>query len=299
MFTNFPEYVHSGDCIILNKTRVFPARLRGKRQHATGAEIEVFLIRSLPGDGTIWRTLARPAKRARPGDTILFSDDLKATVLQESAYGERTLQFHFQEDPHSVFERIGSVPLPPYIHRTPGEKDRERYQTVFASSSGSAAAPTAGLHFTPEILDRCRNKGAEIAFVTLHVGLGTFAPLRENDLSKIQLHEEFFEIEEAEAAKMRRAQRRLCVGTTTVRTVETAMLRGGLQARQGETNLFISPGFSFGGAHAMLTNFHLPQSSLLILVSAFAERELILKAYQHAVSEKYKFFSYGDCMLII
>src|SRR6185437_3394899 len=194
--------------------------------------------------------------------------------------------------------RLGETPLPPYIHRAPMASDRERYQTVFAARRGSVAAPTAGLHFTPGMLEQCRAAGAGIAYLTLHVGLGTFAPLRVEKLSDIRLHEEYFEIREPDAELMRRASRRLCVGTTSVRSVETALLRGGLQAMKGETDLFIQPGFHFAGTGALLTNFHLPQSSLLMLVCAFAGRELTLAAYRHAVTERYRFFSYGDCMLI-
>ena len=188
--------------------------------------------------------------------------------------------------------------MPPYIHREPNEADRERYQTVFAEKSGSVAAPTAGLHFTEAMLEACREAGAEIARVTLHVGLGTFAPLRENEIAKIELHEEYFEIETPEAAQLLKAKRVLCVGTTSVRTVETAMLRGGFAPMSGDTNLFIYPGFRFRATGAMLTNFHLPQSSLLLLVCAFGGPELVLAAYRHAVKERYRFFSYGDCMLI-
>jgi S-adenosylmethionine:tRNA ribosyltransferase-isomerase len=275
---------------------VFPARLHGRRNHQSGAEIEVFLVR---GSGDSWTALVRPAKRVRPGDTILFQSDLAAEVTGEGPNGERTLRFHTTEPLETVFERIGSVPLPPYIHREPADADRERYQTIFAQTSGSVAAPTAGLHFTSDVLDQCRTAGADVAFVTLHVGLGTFARLRANEVSEVKLHEEFFEITDTEAARLRDARRLVCVGTTSVRTVETAMLRGGLQPMQGETNLFISPGFHFRATGAMLTNFHLPRSSLLILVCAFGERDLMLKAYRHAVEQRYRFFSYGDCMLIL
>jgi S-adenosylmethionine:tRNA ribosyltransferase-isomerase len=295
-FSNFASYVGPGDCLVLNRTRVFPARLHGRR--SSGGEIEAFLIRALPGDASLWRALVRPAKRVHTGDKILFGDELAAVVVERGEYGERVLRFTSASPLDEVFERIGSVPLPPYIHRAPDERDRERYQTVFAETRGSVAAPTAGLHFTRTMLDACRAAGAEIAFLTLHVGLGTFAPLRESQIEQIQLHEEYFEIDADEAAKMRAAKRRICVGTTSVRAVETAMLRGGLHAMQGETNLFISPGFQFRATDALLTNFHLPQSSLLILVSAFAGKELVLEAYRHAVAERYRFFSYGDCMLI-
>lgn len=296
-FANFASYVGPGDCLVLNSTRVFPARLRGRRP--TGAEVEVFLVRALPGDGTVWRALVRPAKRLHAGDKVLFGGTLSAEIVDQGEYGERTLRFFSDEPLAEVFERIGSVPLPPYIHRVPDEADRERYQTVFAEKRGSVAAPTAGLHFTNEMLEACRAAGAEIAFVTLHVGLGTFAPLRENEVDKVRLHEEYFEIVGSEALKMKTAQRLICIGTTSVRTVETAVLRGGLHAMQGDTNLFISPGFHFRATDALLTNFHLPQSSLLILVSAFAGKEVALSAYRHAVAQRYRFFSYGDCMLIL
>ena len=297
-FANFHRYLRPGDCLVLNNTRVFPARLHGRRNRETGAQVEVFLVRVHANDDHIWRALVRPGKRVHRGDRILFSQHVEAEVLDEGDFGERTLRFHSVQPLATVFEALGQIPLPPYIHRQPVASDRERYQTVFAETKGSVAAPTAGLHFTESMLSACRDAGAKIATVTLHVGLGTFAPLREKELSRIQLHEEFFEIAEEEASKMRSAQRIFCVGTTSVRTVETAILRGGLKAMQGETNLFISPGFRFQATQALLTNFHLPQSSLLILVSAFGGRELVLAAYRHAVRERYRFFSYGDCMII-
>lgn len=298
LFANFYRYLHAGDCIVLNNTRVFPARLHARRSHAQGAEIEVFLVRASHENECIWRTLVRPAKRVRRGDALLFHDSLHADVIEEGKFGERVLRFHATGPLADILDRLGQTPLPPYIHRAAHDTDRERYQTVFAEKRGSAAAPTAGLHFTTQMLDACRDAGADIAKVTLHVGLGTFAPLREQNLDRIHLHEEYFDIQEPDAAKMRAAKRLICIGTTSVRTVETAALRGGLQAIQGETDLFISPGFPFQATGAMLTNFHLPQSSLLILVSAFAGRDFVLAAYRHAVAERYRFFSYGDCMLI-
>jgi S-adenosylmethionine:tRNA ribosyltransferase-isomerase len=297
-FRNFPNYLRSGDCLILNDTRVFPARLRGRRNTGSGAEVEVLLVRALDPEEITWRVLARPGKRARTGDSILFDASLKADVLAQGPYGERTIRFHASAPVRELLERLGETPLPPYIHRKPAPSDRQRYQTVFASRRGSVAAPTAGLHFTQEILRQCRTAGADIAYVTLHVGLGTFAPLRAEELSHIQLHEEYFEIREKDAEIMRRSQRRLCVGTTSVRSLETALLRGSLRPMQGETSLFIYPGFHFAGTGALLTNFHLPQSSLLMLVAAFAGQELTLAAYRHAVAKRYRFFSYGDCMLI-
>lgn len=296
-FRNFARYLHPGDCLVLNNTRVFPARLQGHRAK-TGAAVEVFLIHSLNKEETEWQVLVKPGKRVRTGDEIVFAHGLSAKILAHGDFGERTIRLFADAPPAQLLEQIGETPLPPYIHRAPTRNDQERYQTVFAQHKGSVAAPTAGLHFTPEMLERCREAGAEIAYVTLHVGLGTFAPLRQQDVAEIQLHEEFFAISASSAEIMRRAKRLLCVGTTSVRTVETALLRGGMDAMSGETNLFIHPGFKFRVTGAMLTNFHLPQSSLLMLVCAFAGRDLALAAYRHAVQEQYRFFSYGDCMFI-
>jgi S-adenosylmethionine:tRNA ribosyltransferase-isomerase len=299
LFRNFDQYIRPGDCLILNNTRVFPARLHGRRNHAAGgAEVEVFLLRAQNADETIWKCLVKPGKRVRAGDRIVFGEGLMGTVMQHGEYGERILRFSADSNVRELLQRLGEMPLPPYIHRKPDKRDKERYQTVFSARSGSVAAPTAGLHFTQDMLAKCQAAGAAIARVTLHVGQGTFAPLRAKKLEDIRLHEEYFEIGQGDTGIIRDAQRRICVGTTSVRTVETAMLRGGIAAMQGETNLFISPGFHFRATHAMLTNFHLPESSLLMLVSALAGRELILEAYRHAVAERYRFFSYGDCMLI-
>lgn len=296
-FRNISKYVRPGDCLVLNNTRVFPARLHGRRAN-TGAEVETFLVRALNEEETEWRVLVKPGKRVRSGDTLVFGSGLTAEVITQGEFGERTVRFTAEQPVAELLEELGETPLPPYIRRAPGKHDKERYQTVFAQRRGSVAAPTAGLHFSAEILEQCRTAGAEIAHVMLHVGLGTFAPLRQEQLEQIRLHEEHFEIVAAEAEVMQRARRLLCVGTTSVRTVETALLRGGFAAMNGETNLFIYPGFQFRGTGAMLTNFHLPQSSLLMLVCAFAGRELAIAAYEHAVRERYRFFSYGDCMLI-
>ena len=298
VFANFANYVHPGDCLVLNDTRVFPARLHGRRDGESGAELEVFLLRALDEAETVWSVLVRPGKRVRTGDHVFFNPEFSAQVLSQGEFGKRIIRFAAREPVSRFLESFGSTPLPPYIHRAPGAADRERYQTVFARNRGSVAAPTAGLHFTPQTLDACRAAGAEIAYVTLHVGLGTFAPLRVKSLSEIQLHEEYFELTEDNANLLRRAKRLFCVGTTSVRTIETVLLRDGFEPLRGETNLFIHPGFHFRGTGAMLTNFHLPQSSLLMLVCAFAGQELALSAYRHAVRERYRFFSYGDCMLI-
>lgn len=299
-FLDFPAYLRRGDCLVLNNTRVFPARLQGRRNRPDGAVVELFLLRALDEAETVWRVLAKPAKRARTADRILLSSTLQAEITGENSRGERLIQFHScSGSVREQLETLGSVPLPPYIHRSPTEADRDRYQTVFARERGSVAAPTAGLHFTPDLLERCRARGADLAYVTLHVGLGTFAPLPEGDLERIQLHEERFDFSPESAAKLERASRRVCVGTTSVRTLESALLRGDYVPASGETDLFIRPGFQFRGTDALLTNFHLPQSSLLMLVCAFGGYELVMNAYRHAVAQRYRFFSYGDCMLII
>jgi S-adenosylmethionine:tRNA ribosyltransferase-isomerase len=300
VFLNISRYIRPGDCLVLNNTRVLPARLHGTRNTSTGARVEVFLLEAEDENKSLWRCLVRPGKRVLVGDSILFPLSLRAEVLSHGEFGERTVRFHSftTQTVAEILEEIGEMPLPPYIERRPNEVDSERYQTVFAKASGSAAAPTAGLHFTPEILEQCRAAGAQVAEVTLHVGLGTFAPLRAAKLERVQLHAERFEISAGAAQAMREASRIFCVGTTSVRTVETAMLQGGLTERSGSTNLFIYPGFGFLATGALLTNFHLPESSLLMLVSAFAGRELTLAAYRHAVAARYRFFSYGDCMLI-
>ncbi len=240
----------------------------------------------------------KPGKRVRAGDRIVFAENVFAEVVSHGEFGERTLRFFADQPVSEVIDKLGNTPLPPYIRRAPNARDRERYQTVFAEKTGSAAAPTAGLHFTPEILKACVAAGAQIARLTLHVGLGTFAPIHEQELANVRLHEEHFQISEPDARLMQAATRLVCIGTTTVRALESAALAGEVGAIEGETNLFIYPGFCFRATGAMLTNFHLPQSSLLMLVSAFAGAELTLAAYRHAVAERYRFFSYGDCMLI-
>jgi S-adenosylmethionine:tRNA ribosyltransferase-isomerase len=298
IFVSLSRYLRPGDCLVLNNSRVFPARLHGRRNNESGAEVEIFLVRQRTELENEWNALVKPAKRVRRGDRILFGAGLTAEILAEGEFGERTLRFDARGSIGELVEQLGRVPLPPYIHREPDAADRDRYQTVYAAKNGSIAAPTAGLHFTPAVLEECRARGATIAYITLHVGLGTFAPLRVAEVSKIRLHEEFFAIDEENAARLREAKRLVCVGTTSVRTVETMQARGGFRAMLGETDLFVSPGYQFRAAGAMLTNFHLPQSSLLILVAAFAGRDFALEAYRHAVRERYRFFSYGDCMLI-
>jgi S-adenosylmethionine:tRNA ribosyltransferase-isomerase len=284
MFRDFPSYVHEGDCLVLNDTRVFPSRLYGRREHGTG-RVEIFLIRQITAN--TWEALVRPGKKMRTGERIIISDDLTAEILGRGEFGERVVRLDPRGDLFEVLEKVGHIPLPPYIRRPDSIEDRSRYQTVFARERGSVAAPTAGLHFTPEILAQCH---AEIARVTLHVGLGTFQPLHGDVVENITLHEESFVVPPEAVQAMNRAKRVIAVGTTSVRAIES---------EPGPvTRLFLYPGAKFRRTGAMLTNFHLPMSSLLILVCAFAGQELTLRAYRHAVEEKYRFFSYGDCMFI-
>lgn len=285
-FRNFPSFLHSDDCLVLNNTRVIPARLFGHRPGTTG-KVEIFLLRALNAEATRWTALVRPGKKLLVGTKVILADDLTATITAHLEHGEREIEL---EGTGSV-EAIGHMPLPHYLHRPDEESDRERYQTVFAKHKGAAAAPTAGLHFTPEVLARIP---ARIAEVTLHVGLGTFQPLSEENLRTMTLHKEFFEISEEASTTLLAAKRRVAVGTTSVRTIESTMQPG-----IGETNIFITPGYEFRSTGAMLTNFHLPGSSLIMLVAAFAGYELTMRAYRHAVENRYRFFSYGDCMLIL
>jgi S-adenosylmethionine:tRNA ribosyltransferase-isomerase len=293
-FRDLPAYLRPGDCLVLNDTRVMPSRIYARRAGGTGT-VEVLFLRPLDEERREWQTLVRPGRRLHEGSIVEFDDTLGAVVSDTGERGERTLRLLGPGSLEDVMQRLGHMPLPPYIRRDDAAADRERYQTVFAREPGSAAAPTAGLHFTPEVLDACRAAGADIRYVTLHVGLGTFAPLRTDTVEQVRLHSERYRIGPEAARAIQRAERRICVGTTSVRTLETFARTG---AHEGDTELFISPGFEFRLTNAMLTNFHLPESSLLILVSAFAGRELILDAYAHAVRERYRFFSYGDCMLI-
>jgi S-adenosylmethionine:tRNA ribosyltransferase-isomerase len=290
-FRDFPSYLKRGDCVVINDSRVFPSRLYGQREHGTG-RVEVFLTKQLSSDGLTWAALVRPGKKMRTGERVVVSDDLAVEVLGRGEFGERTVKLEPRGDLFEVIERTGHVPLPPYIRRPDTTADRERYQTVFARERGSAAAPTAGLHFTPEILNACRYAGAEIARVTLHVGLGTFQPLHTEVLADVKLHSESFTVPPETVRAMDASARVVAVGTTSVRAIES-------DPAMSETDLFISPGFAFRRTGALLTNFHLPKSSLLVLASAFAGRELMLAAYRHAVEQAYRFFSYGDCMLIL
>ena len=312
-FRDLPSFLGPGDCLVLNNSRVFPARLLGRRcgvhslpigkgnpklhEYLSG-EVEVFLLRPAAAPRE-WTALVRPGRKMKVGERIRFADGLEAEIVARGEFGERTIRFGGEGDLFDEFERIGHVPLPPYIKRADRPADRERYQTVFAREKGSVAAPTAGLHFTPEVLGECRSRGAGVAYVTLHVGLGTFQPLHDEQIEQARLHSEAYHLAAEDAARMCAAQRLVAVGTTSVRTIESAMLAGGLAERTGETDLFIYPGFQFRATGAMLTNFHLPRTSLLLLVCALGGTELMLGAYRHAVEQKYRFYSYGDCMLIV
>lgn len=293
-FRDLPGFLRPGDCLILNDSRVFPSRLFATRARGS-ARIEIFLLR-LAGDALTWVALARPGRKVAVGDRLNFGGGLEAEVLERGEHGQRTLRFTGASDLLAALSEIGHVPLPPYIRRPDTPADRERYQTVFARETGSVAAPTAGLHFTPEMLEACRAAGAAITCVTLHVGLGTFQPIHAENVEDVRLHSEIYEIREDAFETMRAARRRIAAGTTSVRAVETAYSTGRLS---GETDLFIHPGYQFRAIDGLLTNFHLPRSSLLILVCAFADRGLTLAAYEHAVRERYRLFSYGDCMLIL
>ena len=312
-FSELGTYLRPGDLLVLNDSRVIPARLYARRtlvrdhEKPTG-RIEVMLLE--PAGENQWRALVRPGRKIAIGERLVFPARtgeivLEAEVLERGKYGERLLEFAAADDFFAVLERIGHMPLPPYIHRNDADADRERYQTVFAHERGSVAAPTAGLHFSAPMLETLRTKGVEIARVTLHVGLGTFAPMRVERVSDVHLHRERYTITPEAAAAInaaaRSARRIVAVGTTVVRTLEAAALAaagGKIEEHSGATDIFISPGFEFRLVGALLTNFHLPQSSLLMLVSAFAGRERVLAAYRHAIEQKYRFFSYGDCMFI-
>ena len=303
-FRDLPDELSAEDVLVINNTRVFPARLRGNRVPSGGA-IELLLAREIAPN--TWEALARPARRLRVGETIEFDRGaLQAQVIDSRSRGMRVIEFITDENVNDIIDRIGSPPLPPYI-KSDGRKpfeDKSRYQTVYAAHRGAIAAPTAGLHFTPSILDTLDSRGVRIAQITLHVGYGTFEPVRVRDVTKHQVAPERFSISETAANIINKARasgnRTVAVGTTTARALESAGSPGGIvKAQSGFASLTIVPGYRFRVVDALLTNFHLPQSSLLILVSAFANREFVVGAYEHAVKERYRFYSYGDCMLMI
>ena len=298
-FRDIKEYLEPGDCLVINDTKVIPARLIGSKV-GTNAKIEILLLKRK--ENYIWETLVKPGKKAKPGTKISFGEGLLiGEVLDVVDEGNRLIQFSYEGIFEEILDQLGQMPLPPYI--THQLEDKNRYQTVYAKHSGSAAAPTAGLHFTPELLEEIKESGVEIAHVTLHVGLGTFRPVKVENIQEHHMHSEFYRIEASEAEKINRAKREghrvICVGTTSCRTVESAAKPDGtLSECSGWTEIFIYPGYRFKVLDCLLTNFHLPESTLIMLVSALAGREHVLHAYEEAVKERYRFFSFGDAMLI-
>ena len=299
VFKDIIEYLNPGDCLVLNNTKVIPARLLGERE-GTGAHVEVLLLKRREAD--VWETLVKPGKKCKPGTRLVFGDGLlHAEVLETVEEGNRLIRFEYEGIFEEVLDRLGEMPLPPYI--THKLQDKNRYQTVYAKYEGSAAAPTAGLHFTQELLAQIQEKGVYIAYVTLHVGLGTFRPVKEENVLEHHMHSEAYEVTEETAELINRTKeqggRIICVGTTSCRTVESAADENGrVMAGCGDTEIFIYPGYKFKVLDALITNFHLPESTLVMLVSALAGRENVLAAYEAAIKERYRFFSFGDSMYI-
>ena len=300
VFTDIVEYLKPGDCLVRNNTKVIPARLYGTRVD-TGATIELLLLKRMEND--VWETLVKPGKKARQGAVISFGDGiLTGEIIDVKEDGNRLIQFRYEGIFEEILDQLGQMPLPPYITHT--LKDKNRYQTVYAKYEGSAAAPTAGLHFTEELFQKLEEKGVLVANVTLHVGLGTFRPVKVDDVSKHHMHTEFYQVTKEEADKINKAKqaggRIVCVGTTSCRTIESAADENGvLKPGQGDTDIFIYPGYSFKMMDVLITNFHLPESTLLMLVSALAGKEQVMRVYEEAVQERYRFFSFGDAMIIL
>ena len=300
IFSDVIDYLNKGDCLVINNTRVIPARLIGEKE-GTGGKVEVLLLKRRAND--VWETLVKPGKKLKPGAKITFGDGrLRAEVLEVVEEGNRLVKFHYEGIFEEILDSLGEMPLPPYI--THKLEDKEMYQTVYAKFDGSAAAPTAGLHFTKELLNKIEEKGIKIASITLHVGLGTFRPVKVDDVNNHHMHTEWYEVN-AEAAEIinetkRNGGRVICVGTTSCRTIESvADDNGYMKAKTGETDIFIYPGYKFKIMDGLITNFHLPESTLVMLVSAFAGKENVLAAYETAVKERYRFFSFGDAMILI
>ena len=298
-FYDLKDQLVPGDTLIFNDTRVMPARLIGHRE-STGGKVEVFLLRRINGDE--WETLVKPGKKALAGNIISFGTELSCEIMSHTDFGGRIVKFHYTGIFEEILDRLGETPLPPYIHEELA--DKERYQTVYSKEKGSAAAPTAGLHFTTEMLDELKAMGVNLGFVTLHVGLGTFRPVNVEKIEDHVMHKEYYCVPE-ETAKLicdtkARGDRVIAVGTTSIRTLESASERKGfIEAKSGWTEIFIYPGYEFKIVDALITNFHLPKSTLLMLISAFADKEFILQAYEEAIKEKYRFFSFGDAMIIL
>ncbi len=299
IFKDIIEYLNPGDCLVLNDTRVIPARLLGEKE-GTGGKIEFVLLKNAGGD--IWEVILKPGKRARPGARFVFGNgELKAEIIDVVDEGNRLVRFEYDGIFEHILDKVGIMPLPPYISKK--LEDKERYQTVYSKHKGSAAAPTAGLHFTRELLEQIKGKGIEIAYVTLHVGLGTFRPVKVENILDHKMHSEYYSIKEEDCNKINNAKKQgrnvIAVGTTSSRVVETIGDEAGfLKPKSGWTDIFIYPGYNFKVVDKLITNFHLPESTLLMLVSALARRDTIMKAYSEAVKEKYRFFSFGDAMFI-
>ena len=297
-FSDITDYLHPQDVLVINDSKVIPARLYGHVEGRPDAPLELLLLRQR--ELNLWEVLVKPGKRALPGAVIEFPEGLTCQILDRTDFGGRIVKFEYDGVFDDIIDKIGEMPLPPYIHEK--LEDPDEYQTVYARERGSAAAPTAGLHFTDELLERIKTKGVELVFVTLHVGLGTFRPVEEENIEDHEMHSEFYSITEEAAQTINRAKaegrRIVAVGTTSIRTLESAGTTGVLQAGSGWTNIFIYPGYTFHIVDALVTNFHLPESTLLMLISAMSTREKILKAYEIAVQEKYRFFSFGDAMFI-
>ena len=300
IFSDVIDYLNEGDCLVINNTRVIPARLIGEKE-GTGGKVEVLLLKRRAND--VWETLVKPGKKLRPGARVTFGDGrLKADILEIAEEGNRLVRFYYEGIFEERLDSLGEMPLPPYI--THKLEDKEMYQTVYAKFDGSAAAPTAGLHFTKELLNKIEEKGIKIASITLHVGLGTFRPVKVDDVNNHHMHTEWYEVN-AEAADIinetkRNGGRVICVGTTSCRTIESVADENGyMKAKTGETDIFIYPGYKFKIMDGLITNFHLPESTLVMLVSAFAGKENVLAAYETAVKERYRFFSFGDAMILI
>ena len=300
IFSDVIDYLNEGDCLVINNTRVIPARLIGEKED-TGGKVEVLLLKRRAND--VWETLVKPGKKLRPGARVTFGDGrLKAEILEIAEEGNRLVRFYYEGIFEEILDSLGEMPLPPYI--THKLEDKEMYQTVYAKFDGSAAAPTAGLHFTKELLNKIEEKGIKIASITLHVGLGTFRPVKVDDVNNHHMHTEWYEVN-AEAADIinetkRNGGRVICVGTTSCRTIESVADENGyMKAKTGETDIFIYPGYKFKVMDGLITNFHLPESTLVMLVSAFAGKENVLAAYETAVKERYRFFSFGDAMILI
>ena len=298
IFRDIIDYLEPGDCLVRNNTKVIPARLYGKK--TTGANVEFVLIKNIEGD--VWEAMVRPGNKLHEGAKVVFGDGLlEAEIVGLSEDGTRKVKFTYDGIFNEILDQIGLIPLPPYIHES--LKENDRYQTVYAKYEGSAAAPTAGLHFTPELLEKIREKGVDIANVTLHVGIGTFRPVKEKNIEDHHMHTEHYYIKQEDADKINKAKlsghRVIAVGTTSCRTIETIADENGLVKEcEGDTGIYIYPGYKFKCLDALITNFHLPESTLLMLVSALAGKDFVMSAYKHAVDEKYRFFSFGDAMFI-